>query len=191
MSTYSKYLEVTPLASFTAIYLSNQIYGEVDPYFVKEYAAQLQGTWKFIDYKDTLHTVEFNQSFIHPLLTTGWREMKDIPMYHSRFIRLGYTIEFYQDLTSDNITKPFLPIFGIFEEYLRACNFRYIMACCDNGTIDTFDIAMTDKPFKTTSIGLGWNEFCTTSEFVVGDVLCFKFSMFDCSNVGFVYKINL
>jgi hypothetical protein len=83
------------------------------------------------------------------------------------------------------------PIFGVFEEYLRTCNFRYIMACCDNGTIDTFDIAMTDKPFKTTSIGLGWNEFCTTSEFVVGDVLCFKFSLFDRSNVAFVYKLNV
>jgi hypothetical protein len=111
----------------------------------------LQGTWKFIDYKDTLHTVEFNQSFIHPLLTTGWKEMKDvfgfelnqeidflyygnsvfglmcgkslechcqIPMYHSRFIRFGYTIEFYQDLTSDNITKPFLVGYYIFWFFL-------------------------------------------------------------------------
>jgi hypothetical protein len=123
----------------------------VDPYFVREYGTQLQGTWKFIDYKDTLHTVEFNQSFIHPLLTTGWREMKDvfgfelnqeidflyygnsvfglmcgkslechcqIPMYHSRFIRFGYTIEFYQDVTSDNITKPFLVGYYIFWFFL-------------------------------------------------------------------------
>jgi hypothetical protein len=31
-----------------------------------------------------------------------------IPMYHSRYIRFGYTIEFIVDVTSDNITKPFL-----------------------------------------------------------------------------------
>jgi hypothetical protein len=118
-----------------------KIYGEVDPNFVKEYGSELLDTWKFIDYKDKLHSVEFNQSFIHPLLTNGWREMKDvfgfdinqevdflyygnnvfglmfsktlecycqIPMYHSRYTRFGYTIEFIVDVTDDNLNKPFL-----------------------------------------------------------------------------------
>ncbi|CAJ2645070.1 uncharacterized protein LOC123905280 [Trifolium pratense] len=158
------------------------IFGEVDPYFVKEYGAELLESSNFIDYNDKFHTVIFNQSFIHPLLTIGWREMKDvfgfdvnqevdvlyygngvfglmcskslecccqIPVYHSRFIRFGYTIEFYLQLTSDNINRSFLTIFDGFEEYLRSCNFKYIFVCCDNGTIDTFDVAVTDKPFKT------------------------------------------
>jgi hypothetical protein len=88
-----------------------------------------------------MHPVSYNMSFIRPLLTVGWKEMKDvfgfsinqemevlyygngvfglmcsrplechchIPMYHSRFIKLGHTIEFYIDVTADNITKPFL-----------------------------------------------------------------------------------
>jgi hypothetical protein len=108
---------------------------------VKEFGSMLGETWNFIDYKDTLHTVTFNMSFMRPLLTNGWREMKDvfgfdtnqevdfiyygnntfglmcnktlecccqIPMYHSRFVKFGFTIEFYIDVTSDNITKPYL-----------------------------------------------------------------------------------
>jgi hypothetical protein len=55
-----------------------QIYGEVDPSFVKEFGSMLGETWNFIDYKDTLHTVTFNMSFMRPLLTNGWREMKDV-----------------------------------------------------------------------------------------------------------------
>jgi hypothetical protein len=98
-------------------------------------------TWGFIDYKNKMHSVSFNMSSIRPLLTNGWKEMKDvfgfaankemevlyygknmfglmcskplechchIPMYHSRFIKFGYTIEFYVDVTADNVVKPFL-----------------------------------------------------------------------------------
>ncbi|WJX74318.1 hypothetical protein P8452_57986 [Trifolium repens] len=64
MALYSKYLQMIPKISFTAIYLSNQIYGEVDPSFVRDYDPMLLETWKFIDYKDTLHTVTFNMSFL-------------------------------------------------------------------------------------------------------------------------------
>jgi hypothetical protein len=82
-------------------------------------------------------------------------------------------------------------VFGPFEEYLRRYNFKYILVCCDNGTIDTFEIALTDKPFKTTSIGLGWESFCLASEYVAGDVLCFKFNLFEGSNVARTYKLSL
>ncbi|CAJ2667010.1 unnamed protein product [Trifolium pratense] len=121
------------------------MYGEVDPYFVKEFGTELFETWIVIDYKDKMHSLTFNHSFIRPLLTYGWREMKDvfgfdinqefdflyygnsvfglmcsksldcscqIPMYHSRFVRFGYTVEFYVQLTNDNISKPFLNTSG-------------------------------------------------------------------------------
>jgi hypothetical protein len=65
------------------------------------------------------------------------------------------------------------------------------MVCCDNGTIDTFEIAVTDKPFKTTSIGEGWEIFCATSGFFAGDVLCFKFILFERGNVARVFKLTL
>ncbi|MCI23918.1 hypothetical protein A2U01_0045101, partial [Trifolium medium] len=57
------------MASFTAIYLSNQIFGEVDPSFIKEYGGELLESWSFIDYKDKLHVVTYNRSSIRPLLT--------------------------------------------------------------------------------------------------------------------------
>jgi hypothetical protein len=56
--------------------------------------------------------------------------------------------------------------------------------------MDTFDIARTDKPFKTTSIGIGWDNFCMAGEFVVGDLLCFKFATSDRSNLAYVFKMN-
>jgi hypothetical protein len=65
------------------------------------------------------------------------------------------------------------------------------MVCCDNGTIDTFEIALTDKPFKTTSIGVGWETFYATSEFFAEDVLYFKFTIFVRSHVARVCKITL
>jgi hypothetical protein len=127
------------------------MFGEVDPAFVKEYGPMLLDTWNFIDYKETLHRVTFNMSFLRPLLTTGWKEMKEkfgfdtnqevdflyygdsvfglmcsksiecccqIPSYHSRFVRLGCTIEFYVDVTFDNITKPFLVCYWVLVVYL-------------------------------------------------------------------------
>jgi hypothetical protein len=61
----------------------------------------------------------------------------------------------------------------------------------DNGIIDTFDVALTDKTFKTTSIGIGWDNFCVNKgEFVAGDLLCFKFTLFDRTDVACVYKLN-
>ncbi|GAU31619.1 hypothetical protein TSUD_63680 [Trifolium subterraneum] len=211
------------MASFTAIYLSNQIFGEFDPYFIKEYGAELLESWIFIDYKDKMHSVTFNMSSIRPLLTYGWREMKDvfgfginqevdflyygksvfgfmcskpldcycqIPIYHSRFTRFSYTVEFFLGLTTDNVSKPFLNVFDAFEEFLRSSNFEFILLCCDNGCIDAIDIALTDKPFITTSVGIGWNNFCVRGEFVAGDFLCFKFTVLNGSNVTCVYKLN-
>ncbi|MCH91783.1 hypothetical protein A2U01_0012713, partial [Trifolium medium] len=166
------------------------IFGEVDPSFVREYDSDLLENWSFIDYKDKLHVVSYNKSSIRPLLTYGWREMKEIPKYHSRFIRFGYTLEFYVDVTLDNIAKPFLSVFGSFEDFLRSCNFEFIIVWCDNGTMDSFDVALTDTPFKTTSIGIGWDNFCVRGEFVAGDFLCFKFTLFNPTNVACVYKLN-
>ncbi|GAU39759.1 hypothetical protein TSUD_220020 [Trifolium subterraneum] len=100
-----------------------------------------------------------------------------VPMYHSHFIKSGYTFECYVDVTIDNIAEPFLNVFGSFEDYLRSFNFEFIIVCCDNGNINVFDIALTVNPFKTTSIGVGWNNFCVKGEFVAGDFLCFKFTM--------------
>ncbi|CAJ2657469.1 unnamed protein product [Trifolium pratense] len=223
MSLYSDYLKLTPMASFTAIYLSNQIFGEVDPYFAKEYDSDLLESWSVIDYKDKLHVVAYNKSSIRPLLTHGWSEMKDVfgfetnqeidfvyygksvfglmcsktldcfcqvPMYHSRFVKIGYTMEFYINVTLDNIVKPFLNVFGSFEDYLRSCNFEFFIVCCDNGTMHSFDIALTEIPFRTTTIGIGWDDFCTRGEFFVGDLLCFKFTLFNPTNVAFVFKIS-
>jgi hypothetical protein len=69
-------------------------------------------------------------------------------------------------------------------------NFKYFIACLDNGMIDTFDVALTDKPFQTTSIGIGWDSFCLNGEFVAGDLLCFKFTFFGRNDVAYVYKLN-
>ncbi|CAJ2645311.1 hypothetical protein L195_g014590 [Trifolium pratense] len=223
MENYSKYLQVTPIASFTVIFLANQIYGEVDPSFVKEYFGELLEIWEFMDYQDKIHSVTFNKSVVHPLLTSGWKQMKDvflfnpnqeidflyygnslfgmmcskrlecvcqIPMYHSRFLKFGYTLDFYLQLSYDVLNKGFLNITGAFEDYMRYCDFKILIACCDNGMIIPFQVALTDEPFRTTSIGTGWEYFCQENRFVAGDVLCFKFNIWNYSNSVNVYKIN-
>jgi hypothetical protein len=81
-------------------------------------------------------------------------------------------------------------VFNAFEEFLRGNNLKYFVACLDNGMIDTFDVAVTDKPFQTTSIGIGWESFCVNGGFVSGDLLCFKFTLFDRTDVAYVYKLN-
>ncbi|XP_045792312.1 uncharacterized protein LOC123887076 [Trifolium pratense] len=113
-----------------------------------------------------------------------------IPMYHSRFLKFGYTLDFYLQLSYDVLNKGFLNITGAFEDSMRYCDFKILIACCDNGMIIPFQVALTDEPFKTTSIGTGWEYFYQENRFVVGDVLCFKFNIWNYSNSVNVYKIN-
>jgi hypothetical protein len=114
---------------------------------VKEFQGELLEIWNFMDYKDRVHSVSFNKNIIHPLLTNGWREMKQIfnfhinhvidflyygnglfgmiatrplecfcqiPIYHSRFLKFGYTIDFCLSLTDDIMNQPFLVRFLFF-----------------------------------------------------------------------------
>jgi hypothetical protein len=34
---------------------------------------------------------------------------------------------------------------------------------------------MTEEPFKTAALGLGWMEYCNVNNFNSGDIICFKF----------------
>jgi hypothetical protein len=43
-----------------------------------EFIDELEDTWKIMDYKYTSHIVKFNKDLIFPLLTDGWKEMKDV-----------------------------------------------------------------------------------------------------------------
>jgi hypothetical protein len=50
-----------------------------------------------------------------------------IPVYHSRFVKFGFTIEFYIDVTSDNITKPFLVcVYFLFVFLTYICFYCYL-----------------------------------------------------------------
>jgi hypothetical protein len=80
-------------------------------------------------------------------------------------------------------------IFGGFEDYVREWEFNHLTFCCDNGTKTLFNVAYTDKPFKTTSLGTGWAKFCRDNEFEVGDKINFKFSHMNPSKVVHVFKV--
>jgi hypothetical protein len=60
---------------------------------------------------------------------------------------------------------------------------------CDNGTATTFCVALTDRTFKTTSVGLGWSDFCKANQFHIGDAIYFKFAESISSNVSHAFKL--
>jgi hypothetical protein len=43
-----------------------------------EFMDELEDTWKIMNYKYTSHIVKFNKDMVFPLLTDGWKEMKDV-----------------------------------------------------------------------------------------------------------------
>jgi hypothetical protein len=149
------------------------------------------------------------------------KDLDDIPLYHSRAIKFGYTNNYLIRLSAENINKPYLVIpycnlyfsyftvinklitqtifhkimfqniFGAFEGFVRFYDFKFLTVCCDNGSKTTFKIASTELPFKTTSIGLGWNIFCRNNGFQPGDVLDFKFRVPNQFNVVHVFNVVL
>ncbi|WJX56165.1 hypothetical protein P8452_41847 [Trifolium repens] len=73
-------------------------------------------------------------------------------------------------------------------DFLKAIT---LTLCCDNGTATTFCVALTDRTFKTTSVGLGWSDFCKANQFHIGDAIYFKFAESISSNRKVVCKKHL
>ncbi|KAK2427448.1 wall-associated receptor kinase [Trifolium repens] len=71
-------------------------------------------------------------------------------------------------------------------DFLKAIT---LTLCCDNGTATTFCVALTDRTFKTTSVGLGWSDFCKANQFHIGDAIYFKFAESISSNVSHAFKL--
>jgi hypothetical protein len=81
-------------------------------------------------------------------------------------------------------------IFCDFAEYVRLHKLKEIKVCCDNGMTTTFEIAYTQEPFHTTSIGLGWKEFCDYNKIGAEDAICFKFDNINPNFVAHLYKLD-
>ncbi|KAK2444075.1 hypothetical protein QL285_015130 [Trifolium repens] len=69
-------LDGTHKGQFTIIHIPNQIFGEVDPWFVAEFFGELPFDWEIIDGKAQQHKIQFNVNANQPLLTTGWESLR-------------------------------------------------------------------------------------------------------------------
>ncbi|MCI00459.1 hypothetical protein A2U01_0021478, partial [Trifolium medium] len=76
MDSDYKLEDITSYGAFTTIFLSNKIYGEVDPEFYAKFKNEFGSDWKIIN-KDTIHSVKFKKDLVFPLLQDGWLEMKE------------------------------------------------------------------------------------------------------------------
>ncbi|WJX46228.1 hypothetical protein P8452_33049 [Trifolium repens] len=114
----------------------------------------------------------------------------EILVYHSRSMRYGNTSNFFVAMNTEIINRPYLSIFCHFVEYVRFHKIKDIKVCCDKGMTFSFNVAYTQKPSHTTSIGLGTKEFCSLKKFGPEDVVCFKFDDVNPISLTHVYKIG-
>ncbi|WJX33451.1 hypothetical protein P8452_21657 [Trifolium repens] len=89
----------------------------------------------------------------------------DIPFFHSRASVEHHTANFFVRLSSDSVDSPYLSIFCDFEDFISSFKIKDVILCCDDGKMTTMSIASTEKPFRTTSIGLGWGDLCVANKF--------------------------
>ncbi|PNY06778.1 hypothetical protein L195_g003256 [Trifolium pratense] len=172
---YCDLIDVTPLGSFATMFFSNQKFGEVDPNFIREFGHELPVEWRIMDYRFEHHIVTYNKDEIHPLLTDGWKEMREVfDLHKNEEIHFAYHGQV--ELKRDNIRNPYLV--------------NAITAYCDNGTKTNLQVAIHDNPFPVSALGPGWFGFCRKNGFPAGDELCFNFSLVNSgNNVVRVFKI--
>ncbi|WJX56140.1 hypothetical protein P8452_41829 [Trifolium repens] len=125
---------------------------------------------------------KFYMEFIDELEDT-WKVMD-----YNHTVILGYTSHFCVRLANDIINNPYMNIFCLFEDYVRQRKIEYMNICCANGNTWNFQVATTDHPLKTTSIGPQWDEFYKQNGFAEGDAITFKFGDLYPSTIVHVYK---
>ncbi|KAK2385664.1 hypothetical protein QL285_072877 [Trifolium repens] len=69
-------LDGTHKGWFTTVHVPNQIFGEVDPWFVAEFFGELPIDWEIIDGNAKQHKIQFNVNAKQPRLTTGWENLR-------------------------------------------------------------------------------------------------------------------
>ncbi|WJX34306.1 DNA helicase [Trifolium repens] len=121
---------------------------------LKEGWSTMKDAFGFTDFQEITLSYIGKDNFLL-ISSKPLKDLDDIPLYHSRAIKFGYTNKYLIRLSTENINKPYLNIFGAFEGFVRFYDFKFLTVCCDNGSKTTFKIASTELPFKTTSIGLG------------------------------------
>ncbi|WJX55268.1 hypothetical protein P8452_41058 [Trifolium repens] len=61
---------------FTTFHIASQDAGEVDPFFVASFHEELPTDWEIYDGSGVGNNIEFNCLANHPLLTTGWLNLR-------------------------------------------------------------------------------------------------------------------
>ncbi|XP_045800807.1 uncharacterized protein LOC123903843 [Trifolium pratense] len=88
---YCDYIDVKPLGSFTTIFFAKQKFGEVDPNFIRQFGDELPSQWKIMDYRFEHHVVTYNKDEVHPLVTDGWKDMRDVfDLHQNEVIEFAY-----------------------------------------------------------------------------------------------------
>ncbi|KAK2443374.1 hypothetical protein QL285_014483 [Trifolium repens] len=152
-----------------------QKFGEVDPEFASEFADQLSSVWSVMDYRYDVHHLTYNGTRLLTFFYHGGdlfgivqnvpiEKNSDIPFLHSRASVEHHTANFFVRLSSDSVDSPYLSIFCDFEDFI-SFKIKDVILCCDDGKMTTMSIASTEKPFRTTSIGLGWGDLCVANKF--------------------------
>lgn len=82
------------------------MYAEVDPSFTQKYYNQLKGSWYVLNQDDRGHLLTCTKSFLNPLLTNGWIEVKhfnefpeDVEVVFGYYGNNMFVVEMFKEVT--------------------------------------------------------------------------------------------
>lgn len=83
------------------------MYVEVDPSFTQKYYNQLKGSWYVLNQDDRGHLLTCTKSFLNPLLTNGWIEVKhfnefseDVEVVFGYYGNNMFVVEMFKEVTN-------------------------------------------------------------------------------------------
>ncbi|KAK2361963.1 hypothetical protein QL285_087065 [Trifolium repens] len=75
-SRFPPILQGSPKDFFMTVHIPNEIFGEIDPFFIATHFRNLGSRWNLYDPDGIPHQIDFNRSLLNPLITFGWPRIR-------------------------------------------------------------------------------------------------------------------
>ncbi|WJX85014.1 hypothetical protein P8452_67525 [Trifolium repens] len=191
-----------PIAIFSVLKLSKQVYAEIDVGFVSQFFGQLPKKWYIFNAAGNFHMLGFNEKKENPLLEQGWKKFHH---HHSFPKNVEIIFGYYEeglfainslkelDFNRDDLFLPFhsrslMPkltkaLGKTLSAYLakRPTQLDNILLIGDNDQTEEFQLSITSFNPLIMELHPNWDKFCISNNFVVGNPLRFKLALLSTS----------
>ncbi|WJX33272.1 laccase [Trifolium repens] len=165
MSIYDDFINKEPLATFSIVKLSDQLFPEIEQQFINHHFGRIKKKWHVINQAGNSIDLTFNNHYELPLIKKGWNQFKT-----------GNNLP-------DNV-EIILPV--SFANFLKTNLLYNLTLCTDDGSKENFEVI---NIADASSLGHTWRDFCTSNSFKQGHTVRFKFLLAEMDGKCQVYKL--